>query len=116
MTIDKQTHLGILIGSINKALREAKRKGRYSVRDLYYLNCIKKTISFSCNISMTEEDQKEIISFYFKVLSYSDKFCTHEFNSEYYKPDGSNSNLFVQTSDNTINSSPKVNDFSIGID
>jgi len=108
MTIDKKTHLGILIGSLNKALREAKRKGRYSVRDLYYLNCIKKTIAFSCNISMTEEDQKEIISFYFKILSSSDKFCTHEFNSEYYKPEGYNSSLFVQTSENTGNSSPTV--------
>lgn len=113
MKIDRKSHTAILIGSINKELKNARRKGTYSVRDLYFLNCIAKTISFSCQIGMTEEQQRTLSIFYHKILGISDKFCVYEFKSEYYSDTENTNELYVQSNEDPNTHTPTVDDFSI---
>jgi hypothetical protein len=114
MKIDTKSHTAILIGSLNREFRNARRKGTFSVRDLYFLNCISKTLSFSCEIGMTEIQQRELSLFYFKVIASSDKFCVHEFQSEYYKKIENTAGLYVQTYEVGNTNVPEVSNFTIG--
>lgn len=114
MKIDRKVHTAILIGSLNREFRNARRKGIFSVRDLYFLNCISKTLNFSCEIGMTEIQQRELSLFYFKMIASSDKFCVHEFQSEYYKKIENANELYVQTESNEDTHVPEVDDFVIG--
>jgi|SRR6478609_5456936 len=112
MKTSRVEHTKILLGSLNKAFKEAERKGTYSVRDLYFLNCIQKTINFACEIKMTEEEQRQLTKFYFKILSSSRKFCVQEFSSAFYKDIGNAFETYVQeTGDGT--SAPTVSDNTI---
>ena len=113
MKISQNAHTAILIGSINKELRNARRKGTYSVRDLYFLNCIAKTLDFSCHIGMTEEQQRALSVFYHKILGASDKFCVHEFSSEYYANPVNLNVLHVQSSEDMNVKAPTVTDYVI---
>lgn len=114
MKISSKSHTSILIGSINKELNNARRKGTYSVRQLYFLNCIAKTLFFACHIEMSEEQQRTLSVFYHKILGRSDKFCSHEFESEYYKKIENTPGLFVQTNENGT-SRPTVSDSVINL-
>lgn len=114
MKIDPKAHTQILIGSINKELKNARRLGTYSVRDLYFLNCLAKTLSLSCHIGMREDEQRELSMFYFRFIAGSNKFCVHEFESEYYKKIENTSGLFVQTVESGSTSAPTVSNFVVG--
>lgn len=114
MSTTNQEHIKTLIGSLNKAFKEAKRKGTYSVRDLYFLNCIQKTINFACEIKMKEEEIRELTKFYYAVLRSSNKFCVQEFETDIYKNVANSTyKTFVQTGETPDVSSPTVQNNSI---
>lgn len=112
MQSNRTEHTKILLGSLNKTFKEAQRKGTYSVRDLFFLNCIQKTINFACEIKMTEEEQRCLTIFYFKVLNSSNKFCVQEFSSSYHKNTGNAFEPYIQTSKGAVNA-PTVSDNTI---
>lgn len=107
-------HTRILLGSLNKLFKEAQRKGTYSSRDLYFLNCIQKTINFACEINMTEEELRQLTKFYFKFLSSSNSFAVQEFSSAFYKDTGNFFDTFVQTQVDGATSKPDVDDYFLG--
>lgn len=107
-------HTKILLGSLNKAFREAQRKGTYSVRDLFFLNCIQKTLNLQCEISMFQEEQRELVAFYFKILRSSNKFCVQEFSSTFYKDNGGIfGETYIQKNIGDV-SPPEVDNFTLG--
>lgn len=111
MTVDVKNNYSILVGTLKKAFKEAKRKGTYSVKELFLLNTIFKILSFGCNIGMTKTQQRELTVLYFNILRSSEKFCIYEFESKYYKSIAFNNGVFVQRNEN---SAPTVVDFFIG--
>lgn len=62
---------------------------------------------------MTEEQQRALSIFYHKILGASDKFCVHEFSSEYYSRAGSMNVLHVQSSEDQNVQAPTVSDYVI---
>jgi hypothetical protein len=107
-------HTKILLGSLNKLFKEAQRKGTYSVRDLYFLNCIQKTINFACEINMTEEKLRRLTKFYFRILSSSNNFVVQDFSSVFYKDTGNFFEPFIQTKIDGATNQPTVDDYTIG--
>jgi len=115
MKSSRTEHAKILLGSLNKLFKEARRKGTYSSRDLFFLNCIQKTINFACEINMTEEELRQLTIFYFKILNSSNSFAVQEFSSVFYKDAGNAFETFVQTSENNAAvHKPAVDDYTIG--
>ena len=112
MKSSRTEHTKILLGSLNKTFKEARRKGTYSIRDLYFLNCIQKTINFACEISMKEGELRQLTIFYFKILNSSNKFCVQEFSSEFYKDYGNAFNTYIQENKDGT-SKPTVSDNTI---
>ena len=114
MSTVNQEHVKTLIGSLNRAFKDASRKGTYSVRDLYFLNCIQKTLNFACEIKMTDEEVRQFTQFYYSVLRSSDKFCVQEFQGNIYKNAGNATyGTFVQSEETPDTSAPTVDDNSI---
>jgi hypothetical protein len=110
MTVDEKNNYKILTGTLKKAFKEAKRKGTYSVKELFFLNAIFKTLSFAFQIVMSSKEQRQLIIFYHNILNSSEKFCIGEFESDYYKSIESNSGVLIE---NNKNNAPSVGDFLI---
>jgi hypothetical protein len=69
MTVDEKNNYKILTGTLKKAFKEAKRKGTYSVKELFFLNAIFKTLSFAFQIVMSSKEQRQLIIFYHNILN-----------------------------------------------
>jgi hypothetical protein len=61
---------------------------------------------------MTEEEQRLLTQFYFKILSSSNKFCVQEFNSSFEKNTGNAFEPYIQTAKGATNA-PTVSDNTI---
>ena len=114
MSLDRKGHLGVLLGSMNKAFKNARRKGTFTVRDLFFLNCIYKTISLSCQMNMSEDQNRTISLFYFRMLNSSSHLCKQNLESEYYKTFENKPFLHVTCSDSLGTNKPTVSDFTLG--
>jgi hypothetical protein len=114
MQLNKETHLKVMLGTMSKAFKNARRKGTYSVKNLYFLNCIYKTLKMSCAIGISEDDKRELCLFYYKVLNSSREFCKQDLQSEAFKSNQFLTHLTVQDIKLTGDHAPEVDDFIIG--
>jgi len=113
MQLDRENHLKTTLGTMSKAFKNARRKGTYSVRNLYFLNCIHKTVLMSCAIGISEDRQRELCLLYYKVLNSSSEFCKQELSSDTYKSNQFLTHLTVQDHNTTGSHAPEVSDFAI---
>lgn len=113
MQVYRENHLKIMLGSMDKAFKNAKRKGTYSVKNLYFLNCIYKTLKFSCAIGINEEQAQKLSFLYYKVLNSSREFCKQDLTSNAFKSNQFLTHLDVQSFLEKGNGQPEVDDYII---